>query len=415
MLEWLTIGVGLGLAILLLTEIPTFLSFFWRLCRPLPPVSDGQLPKAAVILSLRGTDETLERCLQALMTQNYPQYQVVIVVDHPDDPVWPTAQRLSDQYGEANLRVELLAQRLETCSLKCSSSLQAMATLDDSFGVVALVDADMVPHANWLRELAAPLADPTVGAAGGIRWYMPSQPTWGAIVRYLWNVPAILFMYTFQIPWSGTLAFRRDAFSKAGLLDKWSKAYCEDTMTYAALKPAGMHVELVPHGLAVNRESCTVGGFFEWCVRQLLPTRLYYPGWWLVVVHGMITTLIWFVLLAMVLWAAVVQQWDTLGWLAGITGIYWFGQWFGLLLLEKSAQRVVSQRGEPTAWLSPLALAKLFLAIPLTQFLYCGVLLATMRLRWVVWRGIRYDFYSRWDMRRGDYVPFSSTKITGHE
>ena len=408
MLVWLTIGVAAGLAVLLLVQVPTVVSFLRRVWKPLQPAADEQLPKAAVILSLRGTDETLERCLKALMSQNYPQYQVVIVVDHPDDPVWPTAQRLESQYGRANVRVELLADRLETCSLKCSSSLQAMASLDDSVGVVSLVDADMVPHKNWLRELAAPLAEPTVGAAGGIRWYMPSQPAWGSIVRYLWNVAAILFMYAFQIPWSGTLAFRRDAFSKAGLLEKWSKAYCEDTMTYAALKPAGMHLEFVPRGFAVNREWCSLGGFFEWCVRQMLPSRLYHPAWWLIVAHGFITTLAWLAPVALAIWAAAVGQWAILGWLAAIIVAFWIVQWLGLLLLEKSVQRVVSQRGEWTAWLSPAALVKMFLSIPLTQFMYCGVVIATMRLRWVRWRGIRYDFNGRWEMRRVDYAPFSA-------
>jgi cellulose synthase/poly-beta-1,6-N-acetylglucosamine synthase-like glycosyltransferase len=408
MMEWLTIGVAIGLAILLLAQVPTVASFLWRFWKPIPSVPDDQLPKAAVILSLRGTDETLERCLQALMSQNYPLYQVVIVVDHPDDPVWPTAQRLSSQYGCANVRVELLAQRLETCSLKCSSSLQAMSSLDDSVGVVALVDADMVPHANWLRELATPLADPTVGAAGGIRWYMPSQPAWGSIVRYLWNVPAILFMYAFRIPWSGTLAFRRDAFHKAGLLEKWSKAYCEDTMTYAALKPAGMHLEFVPSSLAVNREACSLGGFFEWCVRQMLPSRLYHPAWGMIVAHGLITTLAWLAPIILTICAAILGRWDLLGWIALTIGAYWGVQWLGLLFLEKCVQRVVGRRGEWTAWLSPVALVKLFLGIPLTQFLYCGVVIATMRVRWVRWRGIRYDFNGRWDMRRVDYAPFSA-------
>jgi cellulose synthase/poly-beta-1,6-N-acetylglucosamine synthase-like glycosyltransferase len=408
MLEWLTIGVAAGLVILLLTQVPTVASFLWRLSKPISPVSDVHLPKAAVILSLRGTDETLERCLKALMSQNYPHYQVVIIVDHADDPVWPTAQRLANQYGKSKVRVELLAQRLETCSLKCSSSLQAMSSLDDSVGVVALVDADMVPHVNWLRELAAPLAEPTVGAAGGIRWYMPSQPAWGSIVRYVWNVAAILFMYAFRIPWSGTLAFRRDAFHKAGLLEKWSKAYCEDTMTYGALKPAGMHLEFVAPGLAVNREACSLGGFFEWCVRQMLPSRLYHPAWWVIVAHGLISTLAWLIPILLAIWAALVGRWDIFGWMATAISAYWIVQWLALLLLEKCVQRVVGRRGEWTAWLSPAALGKLFVGIPLTQFLYCGVVIATMRLRWVRWRGIRYDFSGRWDMRRVDYAPFSA-------
>ena len=408
MTEWLTIGIALGLAILLLAQVPAAVSFLRALRRRAAPVADDDLPQATVVLCLRGADDTLKSCLDGLSTQNYPRYNVVVVVDHADDPAWNMALELVEHLGQRRVRLEVLHQRRESCSLKCSSLVQAISGLDDSSRVIALLDADTVPHANWLRELVAPLATPGVGAAAGVRWYMPSRPEWGAIIRYLWNVPAIVFMYEYGIAWGGTLAFRREAFAQASLLEKWSLAYCEDTMTHAALKSAGLRLVYVPTLVTVHRDSCRLNGFFEWCVRQTLTSRLYHPAWWLIVVHGLLTTLAWIVPIGLAIWAAMTDRWLLASGACCALVAYWVVQWLALLVLERSVQRVVARRGEVVGWLSPLVLWHLFLGVPIAQQIYGAVLLATWQVRRVRWRGIWYDIYGPWNVRRGEYVPYSS-------
>ena len=139
---------------------------------------EGVCPKAAVVLCLRGRDPFLEKCLELLLAQDYPDYQLQVVVDSRQDPAWEVAQRLAERHGAERVHLETLDDRRDTCSLKCSSVTQAIERLDGSFQVAALVDADTMPHPGWLRDLAAPLADERVGAATGNRWYMPAGGSW---------------------------------------------------------------------------------------------------------------------------------------------------------------------------------------------------------------------------------------------
>ena len=146
-------------------------------------VAPGEIarPKAAVVLCLRGRDPFLEKCLELLLAQDYPDYQLQVVVDSRQDPAWEVAQALVERYGAERVHIETLDDRRDTCSLKCSSVTQAIERLDGSFQIAALVDADTMPHATWLRDLAAPLADERVAqpratagicprAARGARW-----------------------------------------------------------------------------------------------------------------------------------------------------------------------------------------------------------------------------------------------------
>src|SRR5262249_12282119 len=141
-------------------------------------------PRVAVVLPVRGADPSLPACLDGLLRQDYPRYDVRVVVDSPTDPAWAAVRGALAAGHPADVRVSVLEERLPTCSLKLSALVQAVGGLDDSYPVVALVDADVVPHAGWLRDLVAPLRDPAVGAATGVRWFAPEGSGWGELVRY---------------------------------------------------------------------------------------------------------------------------------------------------------------------------------------------------------------------------------------
>ena len=257
-----------------------------------PRPGESACPKAAVVLCLRGRDPFLEKCLELLLAQDYPDYQLHVVVDGRQDPAWQVAESLAERYGAERVHIETLDDRRDTCSLKCSSVTQAIERLDPSFQVAALVDADTMPHSTWLRDLVAPLADERVGAATGNRWYMPAGGSWGALVRYLWNAAAIVQMYWYEVPWGGTLAVKRKVIDDLDLLGRWRRAFCEDTMLYRQLGRRGLRVRFVPSLMMVNREDCGVGACRRWISRQLLTMRLYHPLWPLVLLHGFGTTLL---------------------------------------------------------------------------------------------------------------------------
>ncbi|WP_407636607.1 glycosyltransferase, partial [Fischerella muscicola] len=80
-------------------------------------IQDELLPKAAVILSLRGADPFLTDCIRALLQQIYPQYNLHIVVDSQQDPAWNIVNKTIQQAGATHVQVNPLIARHNTCSL----------------------------------------------------------------------------------------------------------------------------------------------------------------------------------------------------------------------------------------------------------------------------------------------------------
>lgn len=385
---------------------------FVSLLRRSPPgrLADEAYPKTAVILCVRGKDPYLEKCLDGLLRQDYPHYDVRVIVDHESDPAFPVVQAARDRNLPSDLRVGTLKNHRDTCTLKCSSLLEAVKDLDDTYEAIALIDADTVPHAGWLRELMAPLQDPAIGAATGNRWFAPSNPALGAVVRYFWNVFAIVQMAEFRIPWGGSLALKTEVVRKSDLLERWSRAFCEDTMTVDVLRRMNLRLAFVPSLIMVNRENCSVSDFFRWVIRQLLTVRLYHSRWSQVLTHGLITSVIPLIIagvLAAGTWFSDAKP----AWMAFAATGYLLLMLVLWILIETSIRKVLATRDETAHWMTMPAILRLMAAIPLLQILYPVALIKTLRIKEVVWREMLYEIRGAWEIRCPDYEPYQTCKL----
>ena len=367
------LAILLSLVLLIWWAIQVFLSlrfFLYLRSHHQDTLPDNQLPKTAVIVYLRGTDALLSKCLRSLLNQNYPQYDLKLVIDNEQDPAWNIVTETLSQETAQNVQISPLRIASPNCSLKCSSLVQAVSELDDSYKVVASVDADVVVHSNWLRELVSPLAHPNVGATTGNCWYVPTGKSLGSLVRYSWNIYAVVQMYTHRIPWGGALAIKTKLIHQTGLLDKWGQACGEDTMIYSVLAEHGKQVVFVPSLMTLNREECQLSSFQSCLKRQLLSSRLYHPQWWAIFAESILSVLLPNLMLVLFVAALCTKQWDAAAIFFNSFGAYMQALLLLAIALEKSVQHVLRQHHQPLTKLSPITTMKMSIAFPLTQWIY---------------------------------------------
>ncbi len=133
-------------------------------------------PQVAVILCLRGADPSLTDCFAGLASQEYPKYDLHIVVDHPSDPALGV---IRDYYeGRVQPKIHTLSRPQENCSLKCSAILEAESKLPDEVEVIALIDADTIPDQHWLSDLIQPLSNPEIARQQAIVGLLPKDLAW---------------------------------------------------------------------------------------------------------------------------------------------------------------------------------------------------------------------------------------------
>ncbi|MEA5580683.1 glycosyltransferase family 2 protein [Nodularia harveyana UHCC-0300] len=396
LLSWLAIQMILALVFL----------FYVRSPQAQNSLTDEQLPKTAVILCLRGADPYLPHCIEALLNQNYPDYDLKVIVDSPADPAWEVVNEIINAEGSSNAQVSPLRIIRHNCSLKCSSLLQAVSDLDESYQAIALVDADTIVHSNWLRELVIPLNHPKIGATTGNRWFVPTDKYWGSLVRYIGNVSTVVQMYLFQVPWGGSLAIKTDVVRQTGLLEKWGQAFGEDYMIHSILKQHGMRVKLVPSLIILNREECDLLGFLESLKRVILYSRLYHPRWLAIVGDAISSILFPCVAIVLFLFALLDTQWNLAFIVLSTYCIYTVGLLLLTLILELGISPIIRSQGQSTTKLSMEIVGKILIAIPLTQWVYGLALLSSLWMSTVKWRGIVYRVQNPWNIRLVEYHPY---------
>ena len=241
---------------------------------------------------------------------------------------------MAQKSGKRGIHILTLTERLTTCTRKLASIVQALANVDGSYGIVAFLDSDTIPHATWLRELAAPLSDPRVGVSSGNRWYMPAELSAGSLVRYLWNAAAVVQMYCYGIAWGGSLAIQGEFLRRSDLRQRLANGFSDDTTICRAALAGGYRIAFSPSLVMVNRETCSVRGVFGFLQRQLLAVRLHNSWWGAVVGHGVITTAVTGFSFLLAATAAATANWSAATWAGATLIAYWAAMMLMALPLE---------------------------------------------------------------------------------
>ena len=379
-------------------------------------------------------DQTLRysECLTGLLKQRHPNFELHLVVDSDDDPVIPIAKSaLQTLDVDVDIHWHTVIDHSKNCSLKCSALVTAVMSLGAQKSrpdIVAFVDADALVDPDWLNRLVDPLLntsdanlsvgelDPTavetdtaVGATTGNRWFEPIDSNLGSHFRAAWNAAALPQMQIYQVAWGGSLAMKFETIQKCNLLDRWSQAFCEDTMLADILRDHGLRVQRVPELIVVNQESTTLLPALNWISRQLLTVRLHHRAWPLILLHALMSGFCFFAPLALAATTSIANQP-----LAIQAALAWFAQLcFNIGML--AFIRELNVNAIKTLTLKPAItkgiLSRILAAVAL-QAIYPFLAISVAFRRQVSWRGIDYRIEGNDKIKMLNYVPYSQISQT---
>ena len=235
------------------------------------------LPRVAVLLPVRGTDEGFDANVRALLTQDYPAYRVLLVADTREDPAAGRVLEIAREHPR--VPVDLVLSDPSEMGGKVNALRTALGHLSNEDEVVVFADADIRPARDWLRQLVQPLADVTVGASTGFRWYVPLRGTFWSLVRSEWNgVSAnVLFDGRRNYTWGGSSAIRCETLPRLQLQERWREVLSDDLVVTEAVRAAGLRIAYAPASLVPTVEEAGRGACLEWCARQMTMATLYLP------------------------------------------------------------------------------------------------------------------------------------------
>ena len=261
-----------------------YLNYFkQQLAKEIPDVA----PFATIFVPCRGLDQGMLDNLDALLGQDYSEYEVVFIVDDENDEA---KNVIEAAWREAQRQVKfVVAPKATDSSQKVTNLREGVEYADERSEVFVFADSDARPSRSWLRELVAPLVDESVGAATGYRWFISRQPSFASEMRNMWNASIASSLgadRNSNFCWGGATAMRRDIFERLDLRERWRGTVSDDFMIMRVAHEAGLGIQFVPQALTPSIEDCSLRHLLEFTNRQMKLTRVYAPKFWAMSLMG---------------------------------------------------------------------------------------------------------------------------------
>ena len=241
-------------------------------------------PFCSIIAPCKGLDEDLEKNLTALCLQDFPDYEIIFVVDNENDEAVSVIQSLIDSRLKTHDSRLVIANKTTESSQKVENLREAVLHVSDESLIFVFVDSDARPNKDWLRNLIAPLRDKNVGSATGYRWFISKKFSLATEMRSVWNASiasALGANIKNNFCWGGSLAMRRETFEKLEMREKWRGVLSDDFAVTRAMKEENLPIYFVPQALTASVENCTFGETLEFTTRQMKITRVYAQNLWI--------------------------------------------------------------------------------------------------------------------------------------
>ena len=353
------------------------------------PPSD-YTPFATVIAPTRGLDIGLRENLEPLLSQNYPEYEVIFVTDRSDDASVPLIEQVIKSSSRPS-RIVFAGDTVDS-GQKVHNLRVAVSQFDLKCEVLVFVDTDGRPNTDWLRSLVAPLKDEHMGAATGYRWFIPAQGGLASHLRSVWNASiasALGARADKNFSWGGSTAIRRTTFEKLNIKERWRGTVSDDFTVTRVLQEAKLPIHFVPQCLIPSLDDCGFSEMLEFTNRQLKITRTYAPQLWKSVLIGsLIFTTVFFGGLIMVSTRAA-QGRSFVVPLLLLSVVYVLGALKSYIRLQAVAGALKAYQNK---LLSTLPAHVLLWPIASALFLVNGVVAALSGR--ITWRGITYELKS---------------------
>ncbi|MCU1275269.1 MAG: glycosyl transferase, family 2 [Bryobacterales bacterium] len=232
------------------------------------------VPPASVVVPIKGPEEGLRENLAALASLDYPDYELIVSARTAADiPAGVLPARIIVVLGGANDAGA--SERIQNLTAGIRSSRKRSE-------IFAFADAAGRVSPKWLLALSAPLADGTVGASTGYRWYVPEPPDFWSLMRSVWNAPIAGLFGPGNNPfaWGGSMAIRKEAFFELRIPDCWRDAISDDGELSRAIHRAHRTIAFAPGAVVAMGGRPGAREFFKWAKRQLAIARVYCPRLW---------------------------------------------------------------------------------------------------------------------------------------
>jgi len=134
---------------------------FFRAQRQAPPAATGFAPPVSILKPVRGADPGAYENYASFCRLDYPEYEIVFVVEDDHDSAIPVIHRVMSEFPTCNIRLLIGAENLGASNKVCKL---VRLVREAKYDLFAISDSDVRVQPDYLHAVVEHFADPAVGA-----------------------------------------------------------------------------------------------------------------------------------------------------------------------------------------------------------------------------------------------------------
>ena len=219
---------------------------------PSPKIPTSPAPRISVVVCTYNGSATLRQCLEGALTLHYPDYEVIVVSDGSTDD----SARIAAAYD--GVRVVETPNR----GLAAARNTGMEAATGE---IIAYIDDDAIPDPDWLKHLAATLANGPFAAVGGPNVLPPGS---GAIAQCVANAPGgpthvlVSDRDAEHVP-GCNMAIRKDALERIGGFDPQFHVAGDDVDVCWRLLDSGERIAFSPGAVVLHHRRRSIRAYLR--------------------------------------------------------------------------------------------------------------------------------------------------------
>jgi ceramide glucosyltransferase len=209
-----------------------------------------QFPPVSVLKPVHGMEAQLRQNIESFFRQDYPSYEILFAADEADDTALGVVREVSARYPQIPCRILVTGTPpWPNPPAYCFSRMTEVAANE----ILVTSDSDVEVRPNYLKEVVAPLLDPTIGMVTCVYRGKNAAGFWSGLTAIGMSVEmtaGVLVANLFEGIKFGlgpTIAVKKEAVKQIGGYEALGHYFANDFMIGNLIDKAGYRVVLSHH------------------------------------------------------------------------------------------------------------------------------------------------------------------------
>jgi ceramide glucosyltransferase len=264
----------------------------WR--RPLPAAAEHP-PGISILKPIHGRDPAFYDAIRSHAAQNYPEFEILFGVNHPDDPAIADIERLQREFPH----VPISLHRIATAAPNAKAGVLAELARVARHPLLVINDSDITVPPAYLAAVTAPLEDRQIGLVTCLyRADAESVPSrleaLGIATEFAPSVLVARLIGVAEFALGSTMAVRADTLREVGGFEAVADYLADDYQLGLRIHEGGYRILFSPVVVATHLGAATFGEVWRHQLRWSRTIRVSRPSGYFgyVITHATLWSLV---------------------------------------------------------------------------------------------------------------------------